>query len=160
MPRLLLALCLLTACKKRGFCDQDLSGLWLNSSDPHFAYRFRDHGGVLRGEYLEREDDGGLQNPAEPILFELHRTSDAMAGVMKATGRTSGGRDCPVEYGIQLTSCQSDVLFARVETAVQVGEDCKRLFLEDGGEAAPRLAEFRFERSPHPSGGGDRPLAH
>src|SRR5690242_15477597 len=41
-----LAVCLAAAgCKKAPppqprFCDQDLSGLWLNSSDWHFAYRF------------------------------------------------------------------------------------------------------------------------
>src|SRR3954466_5141179 len=46
-----------------GFCDQDLAGLWLNSSDMRLAYRFRDHGEVVRGEFLERQPDGGLQPP-------------------------------------------------------------------------------------------------
>ena len=149
MPRILLLFALCAACKKgpQRFCDQDLSGLWLNSSDTHYAYRFRDQGGKLRGEFLESQDDGGLRTPDEPIVFELHRTPDAVAGVMRATGTTPGGRTCPVEYGIRLTSCQPGALQAVVETAIDVGEDCKRKLFEDGGEVPPRLAEFRFQRA-------------
>jgi hypothetical protein len=146
--RYALALLLLTACKKPArFCDQDLSGVWLNSSDRHFAYRFRDDGGVVRGEFLERSDDGGLANPADPILFELHRTENAVAGVMRATDRTGGGRTCPVEFGIKLTSCGPDAVQAVVETSLPIGEDCKRKTAEDGGELSPSLAEYRFERA-------------
>jgi hypothetical protein len=148
MARILFLFALCAACKKgpQRFCDQDLSGLWLNSSDTHYAYRFRDQGGTLRGEFLERQYDGGLRTPGELIVFELQRTPDAVAGVMRATGTTPGGRTCPVEYGIRLTSCQSGALQAVVETAIDVGEDCKRKLFEDGGEVPPRLAEFRFER--------------
>jgi len=162
MPRVLLLLTLCASCKKppAPFCDQDLSGLWLNSSDTRFAYRFRDHGGTLRGEFLERDADGGLTDPDERIDFELHRTPTAVAGVMRSTGRTPLGRTCPVEYGIQLTSCQPAALQAVVETAVDVAEDCKRARLEDGGEIPPRLAEFRFQRATHPSGGGEDPVSH
>jgi hypothetical protein len=163
MPRLLLLLTLCASCKKpapAATCDQDLSGLWLNSSDHHFAYRLRDHGGLVRGEFLERDDDGGLHPPDDPILFELHRSSDAVAGVMRATGQTPGGRTCPVEYGIRLSSCQAEAMQAVVETSVQVDENCKRLAAEDGGETQPQLAEFRFERLSHPSDGGDGPVSH
>lgn len=149
MPRILLLFALCAACKRgpERFCDQDLSGLWLNSSDKHFAYRFRDQGGTLRGEFLERGDDGGLRAPEDPIVFELRRTPEAVAGVMRATGATPGGRSCPVEYGIRLTSCQPGALQAQVETAIDVGEDCKRQVLENGGLVPSRLAEFRFERA-------------
>ena len=139
------------------FCDQDLSGVWTNASDRHFAYRFRDHGGVLRGEYLVAGDDGGLESPPEPILFELHRTDAALAGVMKATGPAPSGRVCPVEFGIQVSSCQPDALVVVVETEVPVTDQCRRKRAEDGGEIAPALVEFRFERRferLHPSGGG------
>lgn len=149
MPHILLLFALCAACKKEPerFCDQDLSGLWINSSDRHFAYRFRDQGGRLRGEFLERGDDGGLRAPEDPIVFDLRRTPDAVAGVMRATGLTPGGRSCPVEYLIRLTSCQPGALQAQVETAIDVGEDCKRLILADGGTVASQLTEFRFERA-------------
>lgn len=142
------------------FCDQDLTGVWLNASDPHYAYRFRDHGGVLRGEYLERGDDGGLSNPAEPILFELHRTPEALAGVMKSTGPAPGGRTCPLEFGIKVSACEPASMTAIVETEVPITDDCRRARSSDGGEAAPALVEFRFERlaagPDHPPVGGPR----
>jgi hypothetical protein len=164
MPRLLLLLTLCAACKKpappEAFCAQDLSGLWLNSSDKHFAYRLRDHGGVIRGEFLEAEDDGGMHPPEDPILFELHRSPETVAGVMKATGQTPNGRTCPVDYGIKLTTCHEGALQAQVETSANVTEDCKRLIFEDGGEPPPDIKEFRLERAPHPSDGGESPVSH
>ena len=135
------------------FCDQELSGVWVNASDRRFAYRFRDHGGVLRGEYLIAEDDGGLQDPETPILFELHRTDAALAGVMKAMGASPSGRLCAVEFGIQISGCEPDVMTAVVETETPVTEDCKRRRENDGGPIAPALTEYRFERL-HPSPGG------
>jgi hypothetical protein len=150
LDRYALALLLLAACKRPAparFCDQDLSGVWLNSSDRHFAYRFQDQGGVLRGEFLERSDDGGLKNPGEPITFELHRTDTALSGVMRSTGPTQGGRTCPIEFGVQVTLCQPGAIQAVVETSVPIGEDCKRKAAEDGGELTPALSEYRFERA-------------
>src|SRR4051812_25045559 len=93
LNRLFAVVAIVASCKKPSpptaparFCDQDLSGVWLNASDRHFAYRFRDHDQVVRGEYLMRSDDGGLEKPDEAILFELHRTPEAIAGVMRAVG--------------------------------------------------------------------------
>src|SRR5215470_7778299 len=158
----LLALALL-ACKKAvppRFCDRDLSGVWLNASDRHFAYRFRDHGNVLRGEYLDRQEDGGLEKPAEAISFELHRTQDTLAGVMRSSGPSPSGRICPLEFGIKVTDCQPEAMQAVVEMSIPIGDDCKRTAAEDGGEAAPALSEFRFERDrSYPSGGGDAATA-
>src|SRR5712692_7774213 len=114
MQRLIPALLLLAACKKPAptrFCDQDLTGVWLNASDKHFAYRFRDHGDLIRGEFLERQEDGGLTNPPDPITFELHRIDTALAGVMRAT--ESG---CAIEFGVDVTSCNEKSLQAQVET--------------------------------------------
>ncbi len=146
--RIVAVLSVLAGCKKPRFCDQDLSAVWLNASDKHFAYRFRDHGDLVRGEFLERSDDGKLKNPDEPILFELHRTETALAGVMRSTQA-----NCPVEYGIDVVSCGQN-LQATVEVDVQVGPDCKRI-----GEA--HRTAFVFVRDAlHPSGGGDRPDAH
>jgi hypothetical protein len=148
--RYLLALLLVAACKKPAparFCDQDLSGVWLNASDRHFAYRFRDDGAVLQGEFLERSDDGGLENPGEPVTFDLHRTETGVSGVMRSTGPAEGGRPCPVEFKVQLTACQPGAIQAVVETSVPVGEDCKRKAAEDGGELPAALSEFRFERA-------------
>ena len=143
------------------FCDQDLSGVWLNSSDPHFAYRFRDHGDVIRGEFQQRSDAGALKSPDEPITFELHRTPDALAGVMRSTQRTQGGRDCPVEFGIDVTTCRAGSLQATVELEAAVGEDCKRKAEEDGGDLPTRRTEYVFVRDAlHPSGGGEAPVAH
>src|SRR4051812_2806437 len=119
MRRAVILLCLL-ACKKAPpkaarFCDQDLSGVWLNSMDRRFAYRFRDHGDVVRGEVVERGEDGGLAAPSDPITFELHRTEGALAGVMRSTQATRGGRSCPVEFGIDVTTCRTQSLQATVE---------------------------------------------
>ena len=162
MQRLLAAVLLLAACKKSPprFCDQDLTGVWLNASDKHFAYRFRDHGDVIRGEFLERQEDGGLTDPPDSVTFEMHRTSDTLAGVMRSTEATASGRVCPVEFGINLTSCNADHLQAQVEMDVPVTDDCKRKTTEDGGSIPPQLAEFRFERAFHRSVGGDGPVSH
>lgn len=143
------------------FCDQDLTGVWLNSSDKHFAYRFRDHGDIVRGEFQERADDGSLRNPDEPVLFELHRTATALAGVMRSTERTQGGRDCPVEFGVDVTTCREASLQATVEMEVPVDEQCKRKSAEDGGEPETHRTEFVFVRDlSHPSDGGEAPDAH
>src|SRR3954468_10100221 len=136
------------------FCDQDLSGLWVNSSDAHLAYRLRDHGDVVRGEFLERQGEGGVRRGGEPILFELHRADASVAGVMRTQGASPGGRICPVEYGTQVTDCKPDALQVTVEMSADIGEDCKRMRLPDGGEPQPNLAEFRFERAGPSDGGG------
>ena len=151
MRVLLLAALVVAACKKQPapYCAQDLSGVWLNSSDRHFAYRFRDHGDVVRGEYLERTDAQELRNPSDPVLFELHRTEVALAGVMKMTLDLPSGRKCPFEFGIKMSSCQPEALQAVVEMAADVNEDCSR----KPGE--PSLVEYRFERD-HALDGGPR----
>lgn len=156
--RFLAVLLVLTACKKSvpKFCDQNLTGVWLNASDTHFAYRFRDHGDVIRGEFLQAEDDGGLTQPDDPILFELHRTQTALAGVMRA--KEAG---CPVEFGVDVTSCTDKSMQAQVETDVPVTADCKRKTLEDGGEIPPHRTEFVFVRdATHRSDGGESPVSH
>src|SRR5450432_1960320 len=97
--RVLAAGMLLCACKRpapptppvASFCDRDLSGVWVNSSDKHFAYRLRDHGGLVRGEFLERDDDGGLRKPDDPMLFELHRKGGGVSGVMRTHGPSPSG---------------------------------------------------------------------
>jgi hypothetical protein len=165
--RRLLLLVVLLACKKPAqapaparFCDIDLTGTWLNASDNHFAYRFRDHGDVIRGEFMERDDDGGVTAPSEPITFELHRTDKALAGVMRSTQDVSG-RTCPVEFGVDVTTCTDKSMQAQVEMEVPVGPDCKRRTAEDGGDLPPHRTEFVFVRdAAHPSGGGEGPDAH
>jgi hypothetical protein len=154
MPRLIVFLAWLgaAACRKASqpqprYCDQDLSGLWLNSSERHFAYRFREDAGVIQGDYLQREDDGGLSNPAEPITFELHRTNEAVSGVMRTTGESPSGRACPVEFETRISDCKPDALQVVVEVSAALGEDCKRTPAEDGGIAPRDLREFRFERA-------------
>lgn len=128
------------------FCDQDLSGVWLNANDRHFAYRFRDHGDVIRGEFLERTDAGELKTPEEPISFEFRRTATTLQGAMRSSQRTQDGRDCPVEFGIDITSCKPDSFQAAVEMDTVVGEDCKRKTAEDGGELPSHRTEYVFVR--------------
>jgi len=143
------------------FCDQDLSVVALSSYDKHFAYRFRDHGSVVRGEFLERSDDGGLANPSDPITFELHRGEASLAGVMRSTQQTQGGRSCPVEFGIEVTVCRDASLQAVVEMEAPVTEECKRKTAEDGGDLPTHRTEFVFVRDmTHPSGGGEAPDGH
>ena len=155
MPRFAaIVICLAAAaCKKAPpaqprFCDQDLSGLWLNSSDRHFAYRFREDAGVIQGDYVQRADDGGLTPPSEPITFDLRRTSDAISGVMRGSGETPGGKICPLEFETRVSDCKPDALQVVVEMSANIGEDCGRRAAEDGGIAARDLREFRFERAP------------
>lgn len=145
----LLVACLLAAgCKKAPrFCDQDLSGLWLNSSDRHFAYRFRDDGGTVAGEFLQRADDGGLTAPTPAITFEFHRTAEALAGAMRSSDATQGGHLCPTEFETRITACGPAGLQVVSETSAPIGEDCKRLMLPDGGPAPRDLSEFHFERA-------------
>jgi hypothetical protein len=147
----IVAACLvLAACKgsprEQRFCDQNLSGVWLNSTDEHFAYSFRDDGGVVEGEFRERSEDGGLTKPAERVAFDLKRTADSIAGVMKSTGTTPGGNVCPLEFSTRISDCKPDALQVVVEVSAEVGEDCKRLTAPDGGDYPPDLREFRFER--------------
>ena len=149
-----IAACLVAAgCRKAPppqprFCDQDLSGVWLNSSDRHFAYRFRDDGGVVAGEFLQRADDGGLTAPADRITFELRRGPEAIEGVMRGSDQTKGGRTCPVEFETKISDCKPDALQVVTETSAPIDEECKRLKAEDGGVLPRDLAEFRFERAP------------
>jgi hypothetical protein len=146
-------LILLSACKRPpappppDYCAQDLSGVWVNSSDKHFAYRLRDHGGFVRGEFMERADDGGLTKPDDPMLIELHRADGGISGVMKTHGPSLTGRDCPVEYGFDVTVCQQSAMQAQVEVTANINDDCKRASLPDGGEIPPELREFRLERA-------------
>ncbi|MGZ6125844.1 MAG: hypothetical protein ACXWLR_12840, partial [Myxococcales bacterium] len=127
---------------------QDLSGVWLNSSDRHFAYRFRDDGGTVAGEFLQRADDGGMTAPPEPITFDLRRNPGAIAGVMRGSDTTQGGRKCPTEFETRITDCKPDALQVVTETSAPIGEDCKRIRSEDGGSLPRDLTEFRFERAP------------
>ena len=53
-------LALLAGCKRAPpaqprYCDQDLSGVWVNASAPSFAYRLEDQGTSVRGEFFKRE---------------------------------------------------------------------------------------------------------
>lgn len=153
MPRLAAILACLAAasCKKpqqapSRFCDQDLSGLWVNASDRHFAYRFREDAGVIAGEYLERADDGGLTVPADAVTFDLHRTPEAITGVMRGSGNLSGEKPCPLEFETRVSDCKPEALQVVVEMSVNLDAQCRRLPAEDGGVAARDLREFRLER--------------
>jgi len=128
------------------FCDQDLSGLWVNSSDKSFAYSFRDDSGLIRGDFVVRAEDGGLTKPSEPITLELKRTDAAIAGVMRSKDTTAGRKTCPVEYEIKVSDCKPDALQVVAEVSAPVGDDCKRLSAPDGGAFPPDLREFRLER--------------
>jgi hypothetical protein len=147
-----LVVCLsLGACRKAPtaqprFCDQDLSGLWVNSSDKSFAYTFRDDGALIRGEFAVRAEDGGLTKPSEPITFEMKRRDAAIAGVMRSRDQTAGGKSCLVEYEIKVSDCKPDVLQVVAEVSAPVDDDCKRLSAADGGAFPPDLREFRLER--------------
>jgi len=129
------------------FCAQDLSGVWLNSSDRHFAYRFRDDGKTVAGEFLQRSDDGQMTPPADPITFELKRSAESIEGVMRGSDQTRGGRTCPVEFETKITDCKPDALQVVSETSAPIDEECKRLTAEDGGILPRDLAEYRFERA-------------
>lgn len=155
------------------FCDQDLSGVWVNASDRHFAYRLHDHGDTIRGDFFRRGLDGGAEpsQPAEPVdqpmIIELHRTQTGLAGLMRTTDRTAGGRNCPVEFGLQIPSCSPESVQVIAETTVPITEECTRQKLPDGGVTEPTLVEYAWDRESrsqsgpdHPSDGGDPSTRH
>ncbi|HKB75974.1 MAG TPA: hypothetical protein VKC58_05225, partial [Myxococcales bacterium] len=83
MSRSALAFCaavaLAAGCKRAQprYCDQDLSGVWVNASDPAYAYRLEDRGDSVRGRFFRREADGGEVAPEpgdDPMLIDLRRT--------------------------------------------------------------------------------------
>jgi len=158
MSRLLLipwlAAAVFAACKRSAqpeprYCPQDVSGVWVNSSDAAYAYRLNDHGDVVRGKFFHRAPDGG-DAPAEPgedpMLIELHRTANALAGTMRTKGEAPGGRRCDLEFGIRVSSCQPAALQVVAETSYDVRDDCTRQKAEDGGDLPPTLTEYRWER--------------
>jgi hypothetical protein len=67
---------------------------------------------------------------------------------MKTTGESPSGRQCPVEFGLRVSSCQPQVVQVVAETQVGVRDDCTRAIEADGGEAAPVLVEFRWDKAP------------
>lgn len=146
---------LLAGCKRAPapqlrYCDQDLTGVWVNASDPSYAYRLEDQGASVRGEFFRREADGGEAPPdpdEEPMLIELRRSANALSGTMKTRGDTPGGRSCDLEFAIRVSSCQPEALQVVGETSYDVREDCTRQKQEDGGEIPPRLTEHRWERA-------------
>jgi hypothetical protein len=150
---LLFVATLLSGCKRNQaeprYCGQDLSGVWVNSSDESYAYRLTDGREVVRGQFFHRQADGG-ETPAEPgdepMLIELHRTATALAGTMRTRGESPGGRPCDLEFAIRVTSCQPDALQVVAETSYDVREDCTRQKAEDGGDLPPQLIEYRWER--------------
>ncbi|HWE25920.1 MAG TPA: hypothetical protein VG496_18435 [Myxococcales bacterium] len=158
MPRfrlfLFVAVALLAGCKRTGsaprYCNEDLSGVWVNASDDSYAYRLDDHGDVVRGKFFRREPDGGEAAPEpgdDPMLIELHRTSTALAGTMRTKGEAPPvGRRCDLEFGIRVSSCQREALQIVVETSYDVRDDCTRQKAEDGGDLPPELTEYRWDR--------------
>src|SRR2546423_3173810 len=148
------AVALSAGCKRAQarYCDQDLSGVWVNSSEPAYAYRLEDHGDSVRGKFFRREADGGeaASEPGDdPMLIDLRRTDKALAGTMSTKGGAPGSRRrCDLEFAVRLSSCQPDALQVVAETSYEVREDCTRRKEEDGGEMPPRLTEYRWERAP------------
>jgi hypothetical protein len=152
MTRLALAaLVAVAACKKplpaTRFCSQDLSGVWVNASDTHYAYRLDDKGETVKGKFFAREPDGGesTSQPGEAILIELRRGTETLEGVMKASGQSPTGRTCPIDFKLQVTSCEAATMQVVAETRVSVRDDCSRARSEDGG-LATALVEYRWER--------------
>jgi hypothetical protein len=133
------------------YCDQDLSGVWVNATDRAFAYRLEDHGDSVRGKYFHRDIDGGEAPPhpgEDALLIDLRRTPTALAGTMTGKAETRGGRRCDVQFALRVSSCQPDALQVVAETAYDVREDCSRQKNEDGGDVPAQLVEFRWERAP------------
>jgi len=153
MSRLALAaLVAVAACKKPPppvrFCSQDISGVWVNATNPTFAYRLEDKGDTVNGKFFVRELDGGesTSQPADTITMELKRGTEALDGVMKGTGPSSSGRTCPIDFKLQVTSCDAASMQVVSETKVIVNSDCTRAREEDGGLVPATLVEYRWER--------------
>jgi len=148
-----LVVAFLAGCKRNQpeprYCNEDLSGVWVNSSDEAFTYRLNDQGDVVRGKFFRRQPDGGeaaLEPGDDPMLIELHRTATALAGTMRTKGEAPGGKRCDLEFGIRVSSCQRDALQVVAETSYDVRDDCTRQKAEDGGDVPPALTEYRWER--------------
>jgi hypothetical protein len=146
------AVALSAGCKRAPprYCEQDLSGVWVNSSDATYAYRLEDHGDSVRGKFFHREADGGEAAPEpgdDPMVIDMRRTDKALAGTMKTKGEAPGSsRRCDLEFAVRVSSCHPDALQVVSEASYEVREDCTRQKQEDGGDIPPRLAEYRWER--------------
>jgi hypothetical protein len=159
-----IAVVLFAACKRTTqpeprYCNQDLSGVWVNSTDTAYAYRLNDHGDFVRGQFFRRSPDGGEAPPGpgdDPMLIELHRTANALAGTMRTKGETPGGTRCDLEFGIRVSSCQPDALQVVAETSYAVRDDCTRQKSEDGGDFPATLTEYRWERPAAADAGSSR----
>jgi len=153
------AVALSAGCKRAQarYCDQDLSGVWVNSSNPAYAYRLEDHADSVRGKFFHREADGGEAAPEpgeDAMLIDLRRTDKALAGTMSTKGEAPGSsRRCDLEFGIRVSSCQRDSLQVVAETSYDVREDCTRRKAEDGGDLPPALTEYRWDRLGADAGG-------
>ena len=152
-------LTLAAGCKRAApqprYCGQDLSGVWVNSSDPTYAYRLEDQGESVRGKFFHRLPDGGEAAPEpgdDPMLIVLRRSANTLSGTMKTKGEAPGGRRCDLEFAVRVSSCRPDVLQVVGESSYEVREDCTRQKQEDGGHIPPRLTEYRWERAPAAKG--------
>jgi hypothetical protein len=122
----------------------------VNASDTRYAYRLSDKGDTVNGQFFSREADGGeAPSEGEPILIELKRAPEALEGAMKGSGQAPSGRICPVDFHLQVTSCDGASLQVVAETKISVRDDCSRARSEDGG-LARQLVEYRWQR---PDGG-------
>jgi len=156
------AAALSASCKRAPprYCDQDLSGVWVNASDPAYAYRLEDRGDSVRGRFFRREADGGEVAPEpgdDPMLIDLRRTDKALAGTMTTKGEAPGSkRRCDLAFTARVSTCQPDALQVIAETSYDVREDCTRQKEEDGGVVPPRLTEHRWERPVSPGAAKSR----
>src|SRR5207244_12209388 len=131
------------------YCDQDLSGVWVNASDPAYAYRLEDRGESVRGKFFRREADGGEAAPEpgdDPMLIDLHRTDKALAGTMKTKGEAPGGRRCDLEFTMRVSSCQPDALQVVGEPLYGARGDRGRATGGGGGRTARGRPEHAGER--------------
>ena len=134
----IVTLCCASACKRRGYCAEDLSGTWTNPRDEAAQYVFEDHGDTV----TLRASGGGADRPdAFRGTAALQRTESALRGVLRTTLRAPSGKECSVEIPFDVTSCRSnDIVLHRREDAA-VGEDCA-----PRSAGSPRVVEFTVYR--------------
>jgi len=110
-------------------CPFDLSGTWVNASDPSFAYRLRDARGAVEGEL------------AADASVTLRLLRPSLSGSMRAPAASKSGKPCPFDFSLRVTICRAGELQIRAEAAAQLDDDCRRV-----APARPDLVEFLWIR--------------
>ncbi len=98
-------------------CRGDLSGSYVHSQRPDWAYVAVDDGGTLALHVARGSDDEGVE-------IVLHRTAEGFLGTTRATAFAAQGVECEVLFPTELVGCPDGGLLLSSVESVSVNEAC------------------------------------